>query len=536
MDLSYARARVQRFSEVWDRPATVQFVALTLAVVWFATFLFWRCDYRAFNDICNHDPGAVLRLDEVISQGARPGADFFYYYGLLPVFISHVFFGVFGHSPLALFELLFAISCCSYVGLAWTISAFRPSRLGALLLAIAAGHATFQATPTHALETALLVWAVALRIRGRNTGALVVASVALFAKMSMPTVILAEFAGLSALDAVRTRTLRPLLPLLVIPTVFLVGAGLSIAWMGVPAFISEFNAPAAAALYRAYDLGFFREGRHFWSPVGHTLGWYTGFVAGPWCVGSMILAVLAVRGAVRSLRAAFKGAPRDISEETLAMCGFANLAFVLGFYGPAISAYYYTWLVLVGMTPILARAKLGLDEDGVMRARPWAAAFGWVSLSVALLLSQTTAAKHFVHFARERTVNVGSTYMNPDQADELKATLALGHSVGGGVIAAIARTANFGLVDPTIREGHYWMLLVGAPMTKAVTETAHLAQTSDTIFVTKFDYAGGLLTRIPAFKAVLDGSERLHDGKYFLLLRGNKGASPPPTPLPTTAK
>ena len=50
--------------------------------------------------------------------------------------------------------------------------------------------------------------------------------------------------------------------------------------------------------------------------------------------------------------------------------------------------------------------------------------------------------------------------MTPDAATELGETLALGHATGEGVIAAVARAPNYGLIDPTIRQARYWRLLV----------------------------------------------------------------------------
>ena len=112
--------------------------------------------------------------------------------------------------------------------------------------------------------------------------------------------------------------------------------------------------------------------------------------------------------------------------------------------------------------------------------------------------------------------------MDQEDADELRATLALGHSTGGGVIASVSRVANFGLIDPAIREAHYWMLVMGMPRTKSVDETLRLAASADAILVPKFEYSE--LVSIPEFKDLLERGERLHDGKRFLLLRQSASA------------
>jgi len=498
----------------------MRFLALALAVAWFTTFALARADYRSFNSLCNHDPGAVLRTDDVISQGFRPGADFFYYYGLLPLAVSRAFFSIFGRSPLSLLALMSLLSGVSYVGLTRAVAALRPTRLGAILIAIAAGHVSVQSTPTHATEATLLIWALALFLRGHKAGAVALATTALFAKMSMASVLLAGFAALISLDALRARRIRPLKALLAFPVVFGVAAGLCVAWLGVPALANSFDARAGAAIYRAWNLGFLREGRGFWDPAQHNLNWYLGSVAGPWCVGSIVLLFLAIRGVYRLLGAAIRGEAHDdqsLSDEAHALAGFGNLAFVVGFWGPSLSVYNYTWLLLLGLAPIIGRARLSFDAHAPLTRRASVYGLSWLSLGLLLLLSQTDAVSRFARFALARRVTVGQVTMDPTQAEELNATLALGHSVGGGVITALARASNFGLVDPTIREGHYWMLVPGMPRTKAHDEILQLAKSSDAVFVTRFDY--GELGRTPEFRAFLQMSERLHEGTRFLLLR-----------------
>jgi hypothetical protein len=521
----WPRPRLQRIIEALDRPATSRFIALAFAVVWFGTFALARHDYRSFLSICNQDPGAVLRVDEIITQGFRPGSDFFYYYGLLPLGISHAFFSVVGRAPGSLLVLLFMLSCLLYVGVTWAIAAFHPTRLGTLLLAIAAGHVTDHASPTHAMEAACLMWAVALRFRGHSAGAIALATVGLFTKMSMASVLLCGLVGLRILDALRTRRFHPLTALLTFPIVFGIGAALCVAWLGVPAFANTFDARAGAAIYKAWNLGFLREGRGFWHPAGHNLNWYLGSVAGPWCVGSIVLVFLAIRSVFRLLRATIRRETHNsslVAEEAHALAGFGHIAFVVGFYGASLSVYHYAWLLLIGLAPIIGRARLGVSHHERKSLPQPLRGLGWLSLGVVLLLSQTNALKGFVAFEHARRVTVGHVTMAAAQAEELNAALALGHSVGSGVITAIGLAANFGLVDPTIREGHYWVLGPGVPWTKALDETMQLAKSSDTIFVTKRDYPH--LCLVSEVKPLLEKSERLHDGKHFLLLRSPKRA------------
>jgi len=519
-DLGWQGPRLQRIIEALDRPATSRFLALVFAVVWIATFALAHRDYLSFFFFCNQDFGAALRVDEIIAQGFRPGRDFFYYYGWLPLGLSRAFFSVVGRTPYSFEVLLFLLSCVLYVGVTWTIATFRPTRLGALLLAIAAAHVTDHGTPTHALEAACLLWAVALRLRGHSAGAIALATVGLFTKMSMAAVLLAGLAGLIILDALRTRRSRPLTALLLFPVVFGIGAGLCVAWLGAPAFANTFDARSGAAIYKAWNLGFLRTGRGFWHPAGHNLNWYLGSFAGPWCVGGIALVLLASRSVFRLLRATLRGEPHNsslVSEEAYALTGFGHVAFVVGFYGASPSVYFYAWVLLIGLAPLISRAHLGVSHETRRSLPQPLRGIGWLSLGVVLLLSQTNTLKGLVAFAQARRVTVGHVTMAPAVAEELNAALALGHSVGGGVITAIGVMANYGLVDPTIRQGHYWVLGPGEPWTKALDETIQLAKSSDAIFVTKRDCQ--YLNMISEFKPLLEKSERLHDGEHFLLLR-----------------
>lgn len=517
--------RVRAWLELMNRPASARFLWTVLAITWFGTLVLWRADFRNFLFVCDHDPGAALHTDEVISAGARPGTDFYYPYGLLSLFIPHLFFAVFGRSPAALVSLIGLFSLCSYIGIAWSLGQFKPSRLGATLLAAAAGHATWQVTPMYAMETAMLIWAVALRLRDRRVLAIVVATVVLFVKMSMASVVVAELLALTVVDAVRSRRAQALTPLLAAPVTAALCSVFMIAWLDKRALIGSFDASVGARMYRAYNFGFFREGRLLWDPTGHTIFWYLGGIPGPWLLASGALVVLAIAGSVRLLRSCITRTERDlrlVSAEAATMSGFANLAYIMGFYGPALNGtFYYAWFLLVGVAPSIAGARLHFGER--LRRRNLAINGSWLSLGLLLLSSQSVAVRQFFGFIAEPRVKVGSVTITPEHGDELAVTLALGHSTGAGVITAVARASNFGLVDPTIRQGHHWQLLKGVPQMKAIEEMLHLARVSDTLLVPAYDYWD--LLQIPQLRPLLEHAQRLHAGKRLLLLRAQPGES-----------
>jgi len=477
-------------------------------------FLLTNAGYTEFVWICNLDPGAVLRTDEIIAQGQRPGSDFFYYYGPLPLLVSRAFFFVFGRSPLSLLGLLAAIGAGFAAGLASVIQFFKPTRLGVLLMAVASAHAITPPMPTHGLEAALLIWAVASRIRGRSALALTLACCGFFAKISMGSVLISGFAALLVCDSIRAKSLQPLVSLIAVPVVLgvlFVGSSL---YFGTASVLACLDPRGGANLYKAANLGFLREGRNLWHPAGHTLGWYVGGLPGPWIAASIVLLARAFGAAVRFVRGLLVRVARDeqgIQDETTLIACVAHFAFVVGFFGISAWITYYVWLLLVGLTPMLAKARLGSPKGGGNSR------YGWLALAAFLLLSTKAPISRFVEVFRRPLVWVGETWMPVDEARELKESLAIAHGTGAGVVTAVAHVANFGLVDPTLRQGRYWMMQVGMRTTPSVAELLHLAQSSDALFVSQIDY--GPLVRIPEFRSLVTNSERLYVGKYFMVLR-----------------
>jgi hypothetical protein len=505
-----------------DRPATPRFVGLSVGLAWMVWFLLANSVYSEFLWVCNLDPGAVLRADEIIALGQRPGVDFFYYYGPLPLLVSRAFFFVLGRSPLTLFALLALIGAVFAAGLSRIVQFFEPTRIGVLLVAMATVHTITPPMPTHALEAALLIWTVALRIRGNSALALALACCGFFTKISMGSVLLAGLVALVVCDAIRAKSLRPLASLIAAPTA--VGAlfiGTSLAF-GSESVITCLDPRLGANLYKQADLGFLREGRNLWHPAGHTLGWYLGGIPGPWLVASVVLLALAPGAALRFVRGLLRRSPRDaqtIRDETYLITCVAHLAFVVLFFGISAWVSYYTWLLLVGVTPLLAKARWGSPGRGDPSH------YGWLALAAFLLMSTKAPIARCVDTFRRPRAWVGkATWMPVDEARELKESLAIAHATGKGIVTVVAHVANFGLVDPTLRQGRYWMMQEGMRTTPSVAELVSLAQSSDALFVTQNDYAK--LLRVPQFQPFLT-SERLHEGKYFIVLRA-PNAPPPP--------
>jgi len=485
-------------------------------------FVLANAGYTEFGWICKHDPGAVLRTDEIIAQGQRPGIDFYYYYGPLPLLVSRAFFFVFGRSPISLLALLAVIGAGFAAGLASIVQYFKPTRLGVLLIAVASVHIITPPMPTHGLEAALLIWAVALRIRGHRALPLTLACCGFFAKVSMSSVLIAGFVALAVCDAIRAKSSRPLASLVVVPIVLaalFVGSSLA---FGTASVLACMDPRVGALNYKVANMGFLKEGRSLWHPAGHTLGWYLGGLPGPWLAASVVLLARASGAAVRFVRGLLARVTRDeqaIQDETCVVTCVAHLAFVSFFFPMAAWVSYYTWVLVVGLTALLARARLGsAGGDGTFRG-------GWLVLAAFLVMSTKAPIAAFVEAFRRPRAWVGGAWMPVDEARELKESLAIAHGTGAGSVAVVTHVANWGLVDPTLRQGRYWLMQPGMPTTPSVAELLGLAQSSDAFLLSQFDYT--LLLRMPQFQPLLTKSERLHEGKYFMVLRA------PNAPLPS---
>jgi hypothetical protein len=75
-------------------------------------------DFFSFDNVVFGDVGSVLTIDFLVTHGYRPVIDFGYLYGLLPIFLAHLWFRAIGRTPLALVGLAFFYNLIFVWGLA----------------------------------------------------------------------------------------------------------------------------------------------------------------------------------------------------------------------------------------------------------------------------------------------------------------------------------------------------------------------------------------------------------------------------------
>src|SRR5262245_59039016 len=74
---------------------------VTVLGVTAATYVIRLPRTASFIDFAFGDPGSTLKVDTLVAEGYRPGIEFGYPYGLLPVAVGRVWFHVFGRTPTA---------------------------------------------------------------------------------------------------------------------------------------------------------------------------------------------------------------------------------------------------------------------------------------------------------------------------------------------------------------------------------------------------------------------------------------------------
>ena len=120
---------------------------------------------------------AALKADALVSARQRPAVDFAYSYGLLPVWIAHVWYAIFGRTPWGHEGLIATLTLILAAGLGQLAYGLRLSRRGLFLAALAMpiSLTAVYLKQTHVMESALLAWALAYHTAGRRNAALAAA-------------------------------------------------------------------------------------------------------------------------------------------------------------------------------------------------------------------------------------------------------------------------------------------------------------------------------------------------------------------------
>ena len=334
---------------------TVLFVAEIFILAWL------QAPYERFSRFAFADSGADLTIFDLIGRGFRPTLDFGYIYGLLPLLINRLWYGLAGPTPAA-FRL--AMLACD-VALAWGLARFSVlQRVGAsgvalILLAMPDLLLASNIVLVQALEPVLLVHALAEQARGRRDLALALVTACAFVKPSMAysyglillaTMVLPLTLRARGFDAWR-RALAPATA---------TGALLAIllaAVYGIRPLIHTLTPGAGLDVYRASGYGFFRgSGRDFWFRPGAGLRGYLRYEIGFWLAGSAALLFGGLEGLLRRTSGTWANDPPR-NREIVATCAVLHAGFVVYFFGNRWSWIYYYAILVLGVAALTARGR-----------------------------------------------------------------------------------------------------------------------------------------------------------------------------------
>ncbi len=335
------------------------------------------------------DRGSWLVVQYLVAHGYHPTIDFGFPYGLLPIIVGRVWFGLFGLTPAAFKLAMVAGGVAMAAGMARFASAMRLGRLGQALMIVALPVAIQSSLPSlsHLLEAVLLCLALGEHSSGDRGAALALATAACFAKAALGylygflllMLIVAACRRRAAVSKSRAgdneksnfdwpalgRTLIPAaitgaLLLLVLGSVY-----------GVRPLIASVLPLNGMKIYRTNHFGFFTPwSRTFWDPTTSGIAHYFGTIAAFW-MGSTVWLALASVGAVRRMSTTnefeYPGRRRD---EIIFCCGVLQTLFVLRFFGPPASWTYYPYLLVMGVAAT-STITYGASGGGVCTHRFW---------------------------------------------------------------------------------------------------------------------------------------------------------------------
>jgi hypothetical protein len=505
------RGWISRYRASW---LAVLLIALVFAAMAFQTPL------QRFDRIAFFDAGGALAIQDLIERGYRPAIDFGYPYGLLPLFLDRLWYGIAGLGPSALRVEVITWAVFS----AWGMARFAANRriglagLALIMLAVPDLISVTYMTAVQVLEQALLINALAEQARGRRALALALVTVCCFVKPS-----LAFFQGLAVLIAIvaanrraeRGAWVRALGPAAV--TAVILGVLLAVTFGRLPFFLTIVPR-TGRAVYRINDLGFFNAGGRQWISIrGGGLLDYFRYEIGFWIIGTIFLFWGGLFALWRRARGVSTG---DLAEndEVIATCAAVHIAFVVFVFGHQGTWVYSLPMLVLGLAALANRGR-------------WHNAVVW-ALVLLLLVNDRSKAVEIVR--RWRTdapsaVTLG-LWASPLERAEWVRALELSRGRPTALLAMCDGAALFvpGFAPPV---GGYYV--PGSPVPiEAHRKAEQLAAAQVIISAHPPDWTG--FNFWPEIKAALDGRECLLNGQSLWVYGRAAPRSPASTPIETS--
>jgi hypothetical protein len=465
------------------------------------------------------DTGANVTAQYLVANGYRPNVDFGYSYGLLSLFLGHVWFSVAGSTPIAYQGAMIVTSIVLAFGLArfadnlhlsWTGIAFIAA---ALIIAIRPYYWNF----AHAVEAALLCHAFAAQADGKTPTALALTTAAALAKPS-----LGFFYGawllVSALLKLRASGgwTRTALEKLLTPSIVVAAAlgGLMIGVYGALPLWRTILPFTGASNYRLEHLGLSGEGRYFFYSPGVRIGYYLGTFAGVWIVGTIWLIGTAALCAYRFLAGLRDRLPVEMATEMVLTCGLLHLIFITILFGTSQSWAYYSYILVMG---IAASSKLSHQAGNVV-----------IGLAFMSLLSQKATWQDSIRAWRTTrpAADALGLWTAPDEANEWAAVRKLATGKNATILTC---EGSAEVAFPEFRKPVSLYLIPGIPTAGEIErKVAEISSSSMVIVPVFYPVNFCQLPTWPQFAAALRSFRPVSNGKYFEVLSKDGDAGLPP--------
>jgi len=462
------------------------------------------------------DTGANITAQYLVASGYRPAVDFGYHYGLLPLFIGHVWFSVAGASPVSYQCAMVVTGIVLALGLArfaetlhlsWTGIAFIAA---ALLIAIRPYYWNF----AHAVEAALLCHAIAAQAGGKTPTALALTTAAALAKPSMAFfygawLLISAILKLQTSGALTRRALEKLIAPSIIVTAALVLLLIGI-YGPLPLWRTILPLSGAHA-YRVQHLGLLGDGKYFFYSPGVRPGYYVGTFTGVWTLGTIWLIGAAALCASRFVTGLRDHSPVEMTTEMVLTCGLLQLIFLLILFGTAQSWAYYSYILVMG---IAASSKLSYQAGNVV-----------VGLAFMSLLSQKATWQDSIRAWRTSSAkaDVLDLWTAPDEATEW----ATVRKLAAGKRATILSCDGSAEVEfPEFQKPVSLFLIPGLATPGEIERKADQISSSSIVILPQF-YESNFcqLPSWPEFAAPLKSFGPLWSGQYFKVLSKDDDAA-----------
>jgi hypothetical protein len=337
-----------RRSRFWIIALTIVLGSEVLAVAAF------QAPFQRFDRFAIFDSGGELAIQDLIRRGARPGVDFGYLYGLLPLFLSRLWYTLAGLTPGGYRAQVLVCMMISAWGLARFAVYRRVGPLGVVLIVAAVPDLMLVSYVgvVQVLEQTLLINALAEQARGRRATALALLTACTFVKPS-----LAFVEGLAVVIAIvvanrrsdRSAWAREFGPALF--TWALLAMILSATFGPVP-LAKTYLPLTGMAVYRLANFGFFGGiGRDFWLLPHAGLRDYFRYELGFWMLGTAVLAWHALVG-LRRLARGDSCQDRARGSEIIVTCAAVHIAFVLFLFGHRETWLYSFPMLILGLAAL----------------------------------------------------------------------------------------------------------------------------------------------------------------------------------------